>query len=96
VTLSYTSVLRWPDVAQRASEDAGVRQMFVDLNKGLEAVPENNAHGAQPYVTPRTWLLFQAYQSVLAYAFLQMTMPPRILREANFTDLLVVALPDWR
>lgn len=101
--VAFTAVLKWPQVAEIASKDKKVQEMFGALVPAgaAEKLPDHDGHAARPYVTPLAWALFEAYNMVIVYSYSQMAIlrfgapPEAISPPESLIPIITASLPEW-
>jgi hypothetical protein len=104
--VAVMAVINFENAARDAQHDSRVRELFESIGGGKleeeEAIPQHQAHEAQPYLSPLAWALFYAYQAAIAYSFMQLSIlktgvgPDVIKSPEEMVALLSAALPDWK
>ncbi|WP_313166145.1 hypothetical protein [Massilia oculi] len=99
--VTIISAINTDEVARRARNDAAFRDKIRQLTSAFKEEEFYTVEGnsARPYLSDLAWAIFDAYKTVVAFAFLQRQifvngMPGDLLNENPLTRLLVAALPD--
>jgi hypothetical protein len=97
---AFIAAVNFEVAAKEAENNPKVREMFTMISAGFdpEKIDSSGSAKARPFVSPMTWALFRAYQTIVMTAVVKLQIMKtgvgaKLLNKGHISELIKAALP---